>query len=86
MTKLQLNCAAEYTLAARVDGTYSVAAVPALQGACVASPNAARPIEERLEEKMMRVSLLAPENALVPSDERLVGRVMDSRLEQSRIP
>ena len=45
VTTLQLNCASEYTLAFMDSGTYSVAAVPALQGAKAADPNAEAAIE-----------------------------------------
>jgi hypothetical protein len=57
VTRPHEYCTAEYTLAAKVAGTYSLAVVFDMQGSQVADPKALSPISERLVGSMMLVML-----------------------------
>jgi hypothetical protein len=63
VTKPHENRASEYTLAAKLTGTYSMAVVPVLQGGfpLTLSPNAEPPIKVRLAGSTMLLRLLHEE-------------------------
>ena len=79
MTTLQLNCLAEYTLAAMDSGTYSLAVVPVLQGGRACDPNAKLSIDVRLVGNVKPERLEHLINELLPIVIKDVGNDTDRR-------
>ena len=72
-TTLHAICTLEYTLCAKPAGTYSLVAVPVLQGPIMSVPNALLPIEERDVESLMLDRLVLPVKTVAPMETTLVG-------------